>query len=154
MTTISHKPNKTLLAFYVSASLILILVAVVYLINSVIMDRELRLGSCRMTTELALTDGEKAKGLAGRSEIAANLAMVFPFDNEKPLFWMKGRLVPIDIVWVDGDTVVAVDQKLPADDGVAHYYPPSPIDWVVEVAAGRAAACGVEKGTKIYGLTS
>ncbi len=139
--------------FYVSASILLILVAVIYFIRSVLVDNELRFGDCRLDTEVAMTDTERATGLANRPVIASDFAMLFPFNDEKPLFWMKGMLVPIDIVWVDGREVVKIDASLPADDGAAHYYPPQSIDWVVEVAAGRAAECGVKIGSKLYGLS-
>ena len=146
--------NQASTRFYFAISIILLLVAVVYVVGSVFSERELRFGSCTLRTDVAKTDAQKARGLSGRATIPPDYAMTFPFRHEKPPFWMKDMLVPIDIVWVTGNRVVKVDLSVPVDDGAVYYTPPTEIDWVVETAAGRAADCGVNVNTRLQGLTS
>ncbi|MCZ7625774.1 MAG: DUF192 domain-containing protein [Candidatus Methylomirabilis sp.] len=54
-----------------------------------------------ITVEVARTRREQAKGLAGRSSLPKGEGMLFPFDAaEHRTFWMKGMLIPLDIVWI------------------------------------------------------
>ena len=70
-----------------------------------------------------------------------------------PSFWMFGMLIPLDIVWIDGEGVVAgVEQNVPPEFGNPQpplYVPPSPIRYVLEVKAGRAQQLGVSPGSRV-----
>lgn len=143
------KQNLSSTAFFFGAAACLILVAVVLLIGDTVSRPTIAFGGCQLTIEAARTQNEQARGLSGRPTIASDYAMVFPFKNEQPSFWMKGMLTSIDIIWVSDDQVIKVDAQVPPDDGVASYAPPAPIDWVIETAAGRAEACNVAPGTTV-----
>lgn len=146
------KPNLSSTAFFFGAAIIMLLVAIILVIGNTFDRSEVAFGTCKLTAEVARTSEEKARGLSGRPAIGQNEAMIFPFNNEQPSFWMKDMLFPIDIVWVNNNQVVKIDANLPLDNGATSYSPGQPIDWVVEVAAGRSAACGVTPGTTITGL--
>jgi uncharacterized membrane protein (UPF0127 family) len=148
----SPKPRLSNATFFLGACLVLVLSAVTMVIGDAFKKAELTFGGCTMRTEIARTPEAQAKGLSDRGVIDNDFAMIFPFNREKPFFWMKGMLVPIDIVWVKDNKVVKVDANLPLDDGATNYQAPEPIDWVVEVAAGRASACDVTADTKLSGL--
>lgn len=147
----SDKPNLSSAPVFFGSAAILILVALVAAINQALTKPTIGFGACRLKTEVARTQEEQARGLSGRPTIPADFAMLFPFRNEQPYFWMRGMESSIDIIWVKDKKVVQIDAKLPADDGATQYSPSEPIDLVVEVASGRTAECGVNVGTKITG---
>lgn len=146
------EPNVSSTALFIGLSVVLILVALILTIGDAVKTTAINFGNCRMKTEIAITGEQKALGLSGRSSIDNDEAMLFPFIDEQPVFWMKDMLFPIDIIWVDGKKVIEINAAAPADDGAASYPAPGPIDWVIEVGNGRAKACGVKKGTEIRGL--
>ena len=52
--------------------------------------------------ELAETPQEKTQGLAGREELCPQCGMLFIYNQEnKYPFWMKGMLIPLDIIWIN-----------------------------------------------------
>lgn len=148
------KPNLSSTTFFFGCAVILILVSLMLTVGQTFERTTVRFGTCEMQTQVARTNQEKAKGLSGQLNLDDNEAMAFPFEDEQPGFWMKDMLFSIDIVWVDNGRVVQVNDRLPLDDGATVYHPDQPIDWVVEVAAGRAEACGVYIDTPIQGLRS
>jgi uncharacterized membrane protein (UPF0127 family) len=103
--------------------------------------------------ELALTPQEVANGLMYRPSLPENRGMLFLFDAERlPSFWMKNTLIPLDLIFLDSaGVVVDVVPNVPpcAADPCPTYSPGGPAKAVLEVAAGAAAAHGVEAGTTI-----
>lgn len=96
-----------------------------------------------VSVRLAVTDAEKTKGLAGVSELSDSEGMLFLFNERKTVsFWMKGMLIPIDIVWIDGDRIAGVAENarvLPPgtpDSSLPRYTSPQPVDTVLELSAG------------------
>jgi hypothetical protein len=103
-------------------------------------------GRVTIAVEVAQTAQEQARGLGGRSSLPKGQGMLFPFDAAKPrVFWMKGMLIPIDILWIREGKIAAID---------AHVTPPRPreapaivshvADVVLEVPAGFAAEMGIK----------
>jgi uncharacterized protein len=94
--------------------------------------------------ELALDDETRAIGLMFRESIAPGKGMLFihPTSGVYP-FWMKNTLIPLDMVWID-DTkrVVHIAQNVPPcrADPCPSYDPNVPARFVLELAAGQAAA--------------
>ncbi len=92
--------------------------------------------------EVATSDADRAQGLSGRKSLQDGKGMLFVFsenDFRKPGFWMKNMLISIDIIWIaDGKIVgIAPNLPLPLDDGnLPLYYPPTEINYVLEVPAG------------------
>lgn len=150
----SERPNLSSGALFFGCSVILLLVGIIFAMDQGFTKPRLTFGSCKLKADVARTSEEKARGLSGRPNIPKDYAMIFPFKKEQPFFWMKDMVVPIDIVWVAGSKVVAIDASVPPDDGVVTYQAEVPIDWVIEVAAGRAKECGLEVGTTVKGLRS
>jgi uncharacterized membrane protein (UPF0127 family) len=109
-------------------------------------------GRVTIIVEVAQNAQEQARGLGGRSSLPKGRGMLFPFDAAKPrVFWMKGMLIPIDIVWVREGKIVAIDpnvapprsQETPAI--VRHV-----ADLVLEVPAGFAHETGISVGQTIH----
>lgn len=57
--------------------------------------------------ELAKTGAEQEKGLMYRTSLDKNKGMLFIFNKEGFYpFWMKDTLIPLDMVWIDGNNKV------------------------------------------------
>lgn len=104
--------------------------------------------------EIADTPEERQRGLAGRSEIAPNGGMLFLFSEPGArVFWMRGMLLSIDIVWIRENRVVGIVQRAepPAspDGTIAEFRSPEPVDTVVELRAGRSSDVGLAVGQRV-----
>ena len=63
-------------------------------------------GNC-FNIEKAKTYFEKTKGLMFRKNLDQNKGMLFVFDKEDIYsFWMKNTLIPLDIIWIDGNNKI------------------------------------------------
>jgi uncharacterized membrane protein (UPF0127 family) len=108
-----------------------------------------------LSLETARSKPERARGLMGRRVLAAHHGMLFVFARDAvQYFWMKGTLVPLDMVFVSGKGVVtsvaahvpvpspgAPDTRLPRRQGRGRY--------VIELPAGEAARDGVRFGVNL-----
>lgn len=113
--------------------------------NVVIDDR------VKITVEVARTAREQARGLGGRSSLPKGSGMLFPFDAaDRRTFWMKGMLIPLDIVWIREGKIVAIDASVPPPR--SHESPAvvdHVADLVLEVPAGFAAEMGISPGQMV-----
>ena len=63
----------------------------------------------KYTLEVARTEEEKRKGLGGRDSLGKNSGMIFIYNSSEYLqFWMKDTLIPLQILYVNGCTIVDV----------------------------------------------
>jgi len=106
--------------------------------------------------EMADTPALQARGLGGRNALASDAGMIFLFPEARPrVFWMKDMRIPIDIIWLRGGVVLGIEAQIPppesgtADDALVRYPSPGPVDTVIELAAGRAAAIGLIPGQRV-----
>ena len=61
--------------------------------------------------EVAQTTAEKEKGLSKRESLKNNSGMIFLYDTAQTLsFWMKDTLIPLQIVFVNGCTIVDLQE--------------------------------------------
>ena len=91
---------------------------------------------------------EREKGLGGRESLSDSEGLLFLHDESAiQSYWMKGMLIPIDIIWIDGERVMGfVENAQPEDPPVTIYSSPSPVDKVLEVSAGFVSRNGLEIG--------
>ncbi len=107
------------------------------------------------TVEIALTDEEQIRGLQGRDSLQPGSGMLFLYPEATPqAFWMKDVLMPLDIVFADGQgRITEVLEQLPPCLGpVAHcpsYRSRSPARYVLEISAGQASARGLRLGDRL-----
>lgn len=114
-------------------------------------------GGKTVNVEVAKTEATRELGLGGRTSLAADAGMLFVFDSKgiSPGFWMKGMLFPLDIIWISGGKIVAIDKNIQApaagtpDENLVIYNAGVPIDYVLEVNAGYSANNGVKVGTLV-----
>ena len=97
-----------------------------------------------------IADGlfEQAKGLAGRETLSQEEGLLFLHGSPAiQRYWMKGMLIPIDIIWINGKTVEGyVQDAQPEPPPFTIYASPTPVDKVLEVSAGFVAAHRVNIG--------
>ena len=88
--------------------------------------------------KIAETNKERERGLSGVSTLSKQEAMLFIFPREgKYAFWMKGMLIPIDILWLDNQgKVVYFKQHATPDEYPQLYQNRNPARYVLELAPG------------------
>ncbi|MBI4132495.1 MAG: DUF192 domain-containing protein [Candidatus Sungbacteria bacterium] len=113
-------------------------------------------GSTAFYLDIADTPALREQGLAGRPALPRNGGMIFLFDYpDRHVFWMKGMQFPIDIFWIRGDTIVAIQERAePPKPGATveileHFVPSGPADIVIETQAGVAREFGVRPGQRV-----
>ena len=103
--------------------------------------------------DLAVTPGQRARGLMGREHLGDREGMLFIYEAEGvPIFGMRGMVIPLDMVWIDAGGVVAgvTANVFPATEGTSPeiYSPPRPILYVLEINAGLAELVGIRAGSQ------
>jgi hypothetical protein len=104
--------------------------------------------------EVAETDEQHARGLMHRRSLAAGSGMLFIFaDEDYRSFWMKNTLIPLDMIFINGDRlVVDLVRRAPPcrADPCPNYTSAYPARYVLELAGGSAEALGLQPGDKIF----
>jgi uncharacterized membrane protein (UPF0127 family) len=93
-----------------------------------------------------------ALGLQLRPPLAPMRGMWFAFSPPAPArFWMHRTPAPLDMLFVRGGRVVAIEARVPPCPRLPcpSYGPGLPVEGVLEIGAGRAAALGIEVGTPV-----
>ena len=105
------------------------------------------------TVEVARTPEEQAQGLMFRESLPERTGMIFLFsDKGVHRFWMKNTMIPLDMIWMDGDgrvLFVSADTPPCKADPCASYGPDAPAASVLEIAGGRAGKENVTVGSVI-----
>jgi uncharacterized protein len=114
----------------------------------------------KLTADLAITDEQKAEGLAVKDFLKENEGMLFIYEQpSNQSFWMKDMKFPIDIIWLDSNgTVVHIEQNLQPCVSVLNcpiYTPDLEAMYVLETVAGFSQRHNIVNGTNIdFSLTS
>lgn len=111
------------------------------------------IGFTRIRAERAVTPWAKARGLSGRERLgeAEGMLFVYPVPAQHP-FWMNGMRFDLDFIFIRGDRVVDLKEKIPAPAGgdpPATVIPGAPADKILEVNAGFIAEHGIKIGDKV-----
>lgn len=104
-----------------------------------------------MQIEIVNTDAARVQGLSGKVELAHNYGMLFVFETDGSYgFWMKDMQVSIDIIWIkDNGEIVGIERKVSPETFPSVFYPPEPVRYVLETAAGTAERRGFSVGKRI-----
>ena len=90
--------------------------------------------------DIANTPEKRTQGLSGRNSMPIDHGMLFVFDSlQKPGFWMYEMKFPLDFVWINGDSVVQINENVPfptAGGPIATVNPEFDVDKVLEINAG------------------
>ncbi|MEE9403978.1 MAG: DUF192 domain-containing protein [Algisphaera sp.] len=108
-----------------------------------------------LTTELALTQDHRFRGLSGRESLPVNRGMLFVFQNEAPRsFVMRDCLMPIDIAFIDASGHVVNVHRMTLDPPgtpehkLTLYKSNRPALMALELAAGGLDRYGLKPGVK------
>lgn len=109
----------------------------------------------QLTFEVVNSRNSVVQGLSGRDEVGSDgMLFVFP-DRKRHGFWMKDMKFSLDIIWIADGKVIEVTADVPypiagtLDKDLLHYAPKQPINMILEVPAGKAAAWGLQSGDEI-----
>ena len=107
-------------------------------------------GNARFSIDVADTPAERGQGLMFVEDMPRMSGMLFVYEYEQPVsFWMKNTLIPLDMIFADGNGVVqrvhsnAVPGDLTAIPGG------SDIQFVLEINGGMADLLGLSEGTEM-----
>lgn len=102
--------------------------------------------------EVAQTPDQQAMGLMYRASLADDRGMLFSFNPARRVgFWMKNVVIPLDMVFLHKGQVAAIEPSAPpcAAEPCPIYGPNAPVDQVIELRGGRAAALGLKAGDRL-----
>ncbi len=110
--------------------------------------------------ELAFTPEQRSRGLMGRDYLDDNEGMLFVFPPVYPyprelFFWMKGCLIPIDLLFLNNEgVVIAIHEMQPPcpgtpDEELALYSSLLPAQFALELRGGLVSALGIEVGYSV-----
>lgn len=103
-----------------------------------------------INVEVADTPEKRALGLMYRDHLEPDEGMLFVYDSEQSVsFWMKNTLIPLDLIFVDGNGSIADIKKdfQPCRTEICESYKPkAKARYVLEVNSGFAAENGIKEG--------
>lgn len=122
--------------------------------------KDISVGTVPLKVSVANDEGERRDGLSGKAALAEEEGMLFDFGQKDifPSFWMKGMLIPIDIIWINDGEITKIDknlappQKEAPDSSLERYYPDKPVDYVLEVNAGFSDKNNLQVGDTVSGI--
>ena len=103
--------------------------------------------------EVADTLKKRSLGLGKRASLKKGWGMLFVFEKRKPQrFWMKDMQFPLDFIWLDNHRIVhIIHNAQPVNSKVEPEVmtSPVPVNFVLEIAAGRAAKLRLKTGQRM-----
>ncbi|MFO7659501.1 MAG: DUF192 domain-containing protein [Candidatus Cloacimonadaceae bacterium] len=104
---------------------------------------------CSFDIEIAESLEKQTIGLMYRDSLAANQAMLFPYpDDDIRIFWMKNTYLPLDIIFIAGDsTIVSITKNTTPFDETG-MQSKAPARFVLEVNAGISDRFNLQPGHK------
>ena len=111
--------------------------------------------SVTFTCEVVSDSKEMSEGLMHREELPKDEGMLFVYEYPRNVsYWMKNTLIPLDIIFLDGNkTVINVEEAdvemgVP-DENLRIYRSASPAQWVAEVNQGLCNLYNIDTGTHV-----
>jgi uncharacterized membrane protein (UPF0127 family) len=107
-------------------------------------------GQARFTVELADDPAERAQGLMFRESLPRAAGMLFVYDQpQRPVFWMRNTLIPLDMIFVDSaGTVLHIHENaVPLDETGIDGGPG--VLAVLEINGGLSRQLGLDVGSEL-----
>lgn len=124
-------------------------------INGYDYSHRLQVGNQILFVEVAAVPGQMQQGLSGRTAMTDNQGMLFDFGDQttNPAFWMKDMKFNLDFIWIKNNRIIFITENVQAPqsslENLPLYYPPQPINQVLEVNAGWAEKNGIIVGDDV-----
>jgi uncharacterized membrane protein (UPF0127 family) len=137
------------LIFY-SVFIILVISLLYYLRNP--LKPKIIINNNVINVEIALTPQQISNGLSYRKSLNRDEGMLFVFGNKdiRP-FWMFEMRFPLDIVWIDGNKIVAINSNVPVNTGEnwTVVNPGIPVNRVLELNGGITDKLNIKVGDEV-----
>lgn len=116
--------------------------------SAVVASQTMTIGSTTIAALIADTPALREQGLSGRDGLPDNAGMLFVFPEAGDYsFWMKGMNFDLDMIWIGSDNrVVGVSKNVPASSYPKVFFPPSAVEYVIEVPAGFSDTHDIRTG--------
>ncbi len=109
--------------------------------------REVEISGKTFILKRAFTPESRELGLSGVNYLPENSGMIFEFEEAgKYGFWMKDMLMPIDIIFVDKNTITDVYKSVSPESFPNSFLPSVPINFVIELNSGESEKLKIEIG--------
>ena len=100
--------------------------------------------------EVAATEEARRRGLMFRESLPENGGMLFQYDNARIVaMWMKDTLLPLDMLFVRPDGIIANIVAQTAPGSMTPIYSEEPVNAVVELNAGTCNRLQIRAGDRI-----
>lgn len=112
---------------------------------------DILIGEANISAEVAKSENAKEKGLSNRMSLEEGKGMIFIFDNLGIYpFWNKETLIPLDLLWIENDTIVYIGE-LPAFSGgeTSVVTPNQKANFVLEANSGFIKKHNIKIGDKV-----
>ncbi len=108
-------------------------------------------GPHAFSVEVAADDETRERGLMYRMSMAPDAGMLFDFHTPQLVsFWMENTVIPLDMLFVRADGTIARIKENATPYSRENIPSGEPIELVIELNGGRAAALGIVEGAKIH----
>ena len=108
-------------------------------------------GPHNFTVEIAADDESRERGLMYRTAMAPDAGMLFDFQTPQPVsFWMENTVLPLDMLFVRADGTIARIRANATPYSRENIPSGEPVEVVIELNGGRAAALGIEEGARVH----
>ena len=99
--------------------------------------------------ELAQDSEAQRRGLMFREQLGDDQGMLFIFDKlDHVHFWMRNTLIPLDMIFIRDGQIDQIETRRDTQSDRATSSQ-RPVDHVLEIKAGRAAALGLGRGDRV-----
>lgn len=104
----------------------------------------------RFDVELALTTEQRSQGLMHRESMAQDHGMLFDFGETRPVsMWMRNTPLPLDMLFIQRDGTISHIHRKAVPFSEAIIDSRGPVNYVLELNGGRAAALGIDVGDRV-----
>jgi len=108
-------------------------------------------GEFYFSTEMAVTDKERRRGLMNRKSLARDAAMLFLWNYDQPVqMWMKDTYIPLDMVFIRKDGSIANIARKTTPHSLQLHSSKGDVRGVLELSAGTAEKIGLSEGHKVF----
>lgn len=108
-------------------------------------------GPHSFTVEVAADDESRERGLMYRTAMAPDAGMLFDFRTPQLVsFWMENTVLPLDMLFVRADGTIARIRPNATPYSRENIPSGEPVQVVIELNAGRAAALGIAEGGRVH----
>jgi uncharacterized protein len=107
-------------------------------------------GKHHFDIEEAQTPQQMAQGLMFRRALPADAGMLFEFDHVEPAsFWMKNTIIPLDMLFIAADGVVADLHERAVPLSLDPITSDRPVRAVLELNGGTVERLGIKRGDRV-----